>query len=412
MPFFLLILFSYLLTPAAKPFVAPDYLSVVPQAGDGILSILRRYELDKYRCNLDKFCELNHVTLKNNLIKGKKYLVPIQLRAFDGKSIRSSLGISNFDVAKGIEIFNTLMLNKGLKSKAFKLDKILWVPHHTLNNCSASESKTTVSTNQAGKAPISENERVDPNFQQTSNPGKRKFPIFGDTYAYTPLLSSRLSGKVYYIDAGHGGIDPGAIGRYAGYDLCEDEYAYDVSLRLCRKLIEHGATTYMITRDPNDGIRGGTILKCDKDEEVWGGQRIKAGHSARLHQRSNIINQLYEQNRKAGIKQQITISIHVDSRQNKQVDLFLYYQNSSEQSKKLAQSLHQSIRNKYQIYRKNGRYSGSVTTRDLHMLRECKPIGIYLELGNIRHALDQQRIVLESNREALAKWLFEGISGQ
>ena len=46
------------------------------------------------------------------------------------------------------------------------------------------------------------------------------------------------------------------------------------------------------------------------------------------------------------------------------------------------------------------------------MLRECKPIGIYLELGNIRHPLDQQRIVLESNREALAKWLFDGLAGQ
>ena len=412
MPFFLFILLSYLLTPAAKPFVAPEYLTVVPQAGDGILSILRRYDLDKYRCNLDKFCELNKVTLKNSLIKGKKYLLPIQISAFDGKSIRSSLGISNFDVAKGIEVYNTLMVSKGLKGKTFKVDKILWVPHHALNNCTGTETKTTVSTNQAGKAPLPENERVDPGFQKLSNPGKRKFPIFGETFAYTPQLSSRLQGRIYYIDAGHGGIDPGAIGRYGGYDLCEDEYAYDVSLRLCRKLIEHGATTYMITRDPNDGIRGGTVLKCDKDEEVWGGQRIKTGHADRLHQRSNIINQLYEQNRKAGITQQFTISIHVDSRGKKQVDLFLYYQSTSEASRKLALNLHQSIKSKYQIYRKNGRYQGSVSTRNLHMLRECKPVGIYLELGNIQHSLDQQRIVLESNREALAKWLFEGLAGQ
>ena len=90
----------------------------------------------------------------------------------------------------------------------------------------------------------------------------------------------------------------------------------------------------------------------------------------------------------------------------------MYYQSTSEASKKLALNLHQSIKSKYQIYRKNGRYQGSVSTRNLHMLRECKPIGIYLELGNIRHPLDQQRIVLESNREALAKWLFDGLAGQ
>lgn len=410
MPLFLSTFCVFLLTLSYSTFVAPEYLTVVPQAGDGILSILRRYELDKYRCNQDKFCELNGITLKSNLVKGKKYFLPIEIRAFDGKTIRSSLGISNFEVAKGIQVYNTLMLSKGLKSKDFKVDKILWVPHHALNNCETTQAKTTVSTNQAGKPPLSENERVDPQFQKVSNPGKRKFPIFGETYAYTPLLSNRLQGRIYYIDAGHGGIDPGAIGKYGGYDLCEDEYAYDISLRLCRKLIEHGATTYMITRDPNDGIRGGTVLKCDKDEEVWGGHRIKKGHADRLYQRSDIINQLYEQNRKAGITQQVTISIHIDSRQKKQVDLFLYYQSTSETSKKLALSLHQSIKSKYQIYRKNGHYQGTVSTRNLHMLRECKPVGIYLELGNIQHPLDQQRIVLESNREALAKWLYDGLA--
>lgn len=413
MPFFLSTWFVAFLTLLHSSFVAPEYLGVVPQAGDGILSMMRRYDLDKYPCNLEKFCALNKVTLKDNLIKGKKYFLPVQLRPFDGKSIRSSLGITNYDVALSIQVYNEIMTSKNLKTQSFKVDKILWVPHHALNNCTANTSKPTVSTNQAGKPPISENERVDPDFQKASNPGKRKFPIFGETYAYTPLLSTKLQGRVYYIDAGHGGIDPGAIGRYGGHDLCEDEYAYDVSLRLCRKLIEHGATTYMITRDPNDGIRGGTILKCDKDEEVWGGQAIKTSHAPRLHQRSNIINQLYEQNRKAGITHQLSLSIHIDSRgKNQQVDLFLYYQRNNEQSKKLAQALHSSIKSKYQIYRKNGRYSGSVSTRDLHMLRECKPTAIFMELGNIRHPLDQQRIVLESNREALAKWLFEGLASQ
>jgi N-acetylmuramoyl-L-alanine amidase len=412
MPFFFLILLTAFLTPAEGTFVASDYLSVVPQQGDGILSLLRRYDLEKYRCNLDKFCSLNKVTLKDNLVKGKKYFLPIELRVYDGQKIRSSLGIKDYDQALGIQVYNEIMLKKGLKAKSFKLDKVIWVPHHALH-CPTAEPKPALSTSQAGKPPISENERVDPDFQTASNPAKRKFPIFGEAYAYTPLLSNNLKGRVYYIDAGHGGIDPGAIGRYGGHDLCEDEYAYDVSLRLCRKLIEHGATTYMITRDPNDGIRGGTILKCDKDEEVWGGQPIKTGHVPRLYQRSNIINQLYEQNRKAGITQQLAISIHIDSRgRGQQVDLFLYYQRSNAQSQRLAQTLHNSIRSKYQIYRKNGKYSGTVSTRDLHMLRECKPTAIFMELGNIRHPLDQQRIVLESNREALAKWLYEGLAQQ
>ena len=43
------------------------------------------------------------------------------------------------------------------------------------------------------------------------------------------------------------------------------------------------------------------------------------------------------------------------------------------------------------------------------MLRECKPKAVFIELGNIRNSADQKRFVLESNREALAKWLYEGL---
>jgi N-acetylmuramoyl-L-alanine amidase len=385
-----------------------NYLQAVAKPGDGMLSFLRHYQLETYSCNIDKFCALNKVTRKTELIKGKTYFLPIQVAKFNAKNIRASLNISDFNTALAIQKYNELMLAKKVKPKSYKVDRELWVPHHILH-CAANKSTPAA---QPKITFISENEAADPNYQQESNPGKRKFPIFGPDFAYTPLLSSKLKGQVFYIDAGHGGNDPGAIGRYNGHDLCEDEYAYDVSLRLCRKLISHGATTYMITRDPNDGIRGGAILKCDKDEQVWGGSRVSTSHRMRLFQRSNIINNLYEQNRKAGLSKQVSISIHIDSRgRNQQVDLFIYHQKGSEEGKTMANRLFKSIKNKYEIYRKNGQYDGTVTTRDLHMLRETKPTALFLELGNIRHPRDQQRIVLESNREALAKWLFEGLTG-
>jgi N-acetylmuramoyl-L-alanine amidase len=34
---------------------------------------------------------------------------------------------------------------------------------------------------------------------------------------------------------------------------------------------------------------------------------------------------------------------------------------------------------------------------------------VYIELGNLRNAFDQQRFVLPANRQALANWLFEGL---
>ena len=75
------------------------------------------------------------------------------------------------------------------------------------------------------------------------------------TYAEVEISSNELDGAVYYLMAGHGGPDPGAVGNYNNRMLTEDEYAYDVTLRLARKLIEKGALVYMITRDKDDAIR-------------------------------------------------------------------------------------------------------------------------------------------------------------
>ena len=51
------------------------------------------------------------------------------------------------------------------------------------------------------------------------------------------IKDNSLANKVYYIVAGHGGPDPGARCTDCKSTMCEDEYAYDVSLRLARELI-------------------------------------------------------------------------------------------------------------------------------------------------------------------------------
>jgi N-acetylmuramoyl-L-alanine amidase len=389
----------------AKGSQIPEYLEITAQAGDGILALLRKYQLSVHECNLPKFCELNGITPKSALIKGKKYLLPIELHHFNGKTIRSSVGVKDFAVAKRIQQYNEAMLDAKVRKTAFQKDLVLWAPYHLLH------CKVELIKEPAPAEFIEGPQLKDFDFVKESNPGKRRFPIFGPTLAYTPLLSRALAGRIYYIDAGHGGNDPGAIGKYGKYSLCEDEYAYDVALRLCRKLVEHGAIVYMITRDPNDGIRGGKILLCDSDERVWGGDQVSTSQSPRLFQRSNIINALFIQNSKLGKYQQVSISIHVDSRIKKQqVDLFFYYQKDKEESIALAKTLHRTMKSKYSLYRKGGGYRGTVSHRDLHMLRETKPTAIYMELGNIRNPIDQQRVVLETNREALAKWLYDGLS--
>ena len=71
-----------------------------------------------------------------------------------------------------------------------------------------------------------------------SGTGKKlHIKIFGPKYSEVTVKSNVLQGAIYYLESGHGGPDPGAIGILNGHKLCEDEYAYDVTLRLARDLI-------------------------------------------------------------------------------------------------------------------------------------------------------------------------------
>jgi N-acetylmuramoyl-L-alanine amidase len=77
--------------------------------------------------------------------------------------------------------------------------------------------------------------------------------------------------------------------------------------------------------------------------------------------------------------------------------------------KSLAELLYKTVKSKYAIYRKNGDYDGTVTPRDLHVLREAIPTSVFIEVANIQNSQDRQRIILPSNRQFLAEWIAEGL---
>jgi N-acetylmuramoyl-L-alanine amidase len=234
--------------------------------------------------------------------------------------------------------------------------------------------------------------------------------IFGKKYSAVSIVSSNLKGHVYYIVSGHGGPDPGAVTEVDGYRISEDEYAYDISLRLARNLISHGAKVYMIVRDPNDGIRDDRYLKMDKDEVVYGGEKIPLNHSERLRQRTRIINNLHEENRKLGFKTQRVIETHVDSRQtDKNIDIFFYYHKDKAESRNLAHELRDTIMEKYNSKQKGRGYTGSVSSRGLWTINQSTPPTVYIELGNITNAQDRKRLLIANNRQAIANWLSDGV---
>ena len=162
-----------------------------------------------------------------------------------------------------------------------------------------------------------------------------------------------------------------------------------------------------LVQDADDGICDDKFLKYDNDETCMG-DAIPLKQNDRLKQRVNKVNELFRQNKE--YLYQRSISIHLDSRsEKKQIDVFFYHHQNSIPGMRLAQSLRQTLEDKYNLYQPGRGFSGTVTTRDLYEVKYTLPVAVFIELGNIQNYRDQQRFILAGNRQALANWLAEGI---
>jgi N-acetylmuramoyl-L-alanine amidase len=403
------LVFIFLLIGLAS--FSAEYLKVQAKSGDGIGILLNRYNLAAFDCNVDTFLKVNKLNRKDHLQLAKTYRLPILVYDYNDVSIRTTIGNADYQLAVYIQQFNEEMHKAGLRDYDYRSDKQLWVPIHALH-CISSEdlNKKRPAENRTNE------DKTDLDTKVTTEQGTKNqvlrtenFPIFGKKYAQTPIYSERLDGQVYYLISGHGGPDPGAMTHKDGHPLCEDEYAYDITLRLARNLLQHGATVYVITRD-KDGIRDLEFLPVDHDETVWFNQHIPRNHRRRLSQRTDKVNELYEKHSREGATVQRVIEVHIDSRYEKQkVDIFFYYYPGSETGKDLATEMYRTIKKEYDEHQKGRGYRGVVKSRDLHTLRECKPPVVYIELGNITNEFDQKRLLVVNNRQAIANWLALGI---
>ena len=372
--------------------VSQKWINVKANSGDNRILLLKKYSISD-QCSKDKFLKLNTLNSDDFLIKGKSYKLPVKEYDYNGKSIRSTINISNYNQAKRIQLWNETIVKNGVKQKSYTSGGKLWVPHYLLD-C------------------YDDNDALFPKNPVINSNSKKvvTHQIFGEKYKKVKILSNKLKGRVYYLVSGHGGPDPGAVGECQGKSICEDEYAYDITLRLGRKLVAQGAIVYMIVRDENDGIRDLSLLKCDKDEVTYPKQKIPLNQVKRLNQRANAINLLYKKHKKQGVTYQRMIIVHIDSRNvGSRVDMFFYYFNKSKTGKKVAETLYSTVKSKYDKYQKGRGYKGTVKPRNLHMLRKASPTGVYIELGNIQNPKDQKRFTVVDNRDAVAKWFTQAL---
>jgi len=232
--------------------------------------------------------------------------------------------------------------------------------------------------------------------------------LFGKKYAHYKILDNELEGACFFLASGHGGPDCGAIAKVDGHELHEDEYAYDITLRLARNLLQHGATVHIIVQDPEDGIRDGKYLKNNRKETCMG-SKLFYNQVARLQQYTDAINSL---SAKAKEKYQRAVFIHLDSRsKKKQLDVFFYYQEklpNQKRSRRLAETMRQTFETQYEKKQPGRGFSGTVSPRNLAVMRNSEPVAIFMELANMQNEFDQRRYILDDNRQALANWMALG----
>ncbi len=356
------------------------YLKAVARPGETVYSFLDWYALESSTCNIEQFKKINKLSSAIHLKSNQVYLLPIYVCTYNGKSIRSTINIKDYDKAVDIKDYNEEVKKNGLRVNHYETSRILWVPFDALN-CPKS------------KLPL-----------------RGRYAIFGKGQEKVYLKSQSLAGAVFYIISGHGGPDPGTIGKRNKQNLCEDEYAYDIALRLAKNLLAHKATAYLIVRDENDGIRNQTILVCDKDEYYWNNVPISSAQLERLKKRTDIVNKLYSDNKNKNVYYQRLLSIHIDSYgRDVNKDMYFNYKTDDSKSKNLANALQTTIQSKYKKHQKNRIYSGNTSERSLYILDNSNVASVLMELGNIKNTEDQIRLILPANRQAIADWLCEGL---
>ncbi|NER16714.1 N-acetylmuramoyl-L-alanine amidase family protein [Spongiivirga citrea] len=387
--FFRSILFVFCTSFSSISAQTLDTIRAKAQKSDGIYAILRNNGFPP-NAYIKDFLELNKKKLNGgtSLVLGEEYVLAVIKRAKTKTTVVKEVKDTKTDTTKA-----TITKEQAVKKKE---KKVITEAPPKEESPKSLEDSTKNSQNEVRLVGL-----------PTSNDLFVNYPLFGEELSQVEIENNDLKGAIFYLISGHGGPDPGSVETVDGKLLAEDEYAYDVTLRLCRYLIARGAKVTMIIRDKNDGIRDERLLEVDYDEVNYPSDLISLDQKTRLKQRVDAVNDLYAVNKG---KYQRLVTIHVDSRsRNNHKDVFFYHHKKSTSGKLMAQRLQSTFRNNYRKYQPKRRYSGTVTSRTLYVVKNTHPTMVYVELGNIKNPTDQKRLFSPKNREVMAKWLGEGL---
>lgn len=202
-------------------------------------------------------------------------------------------------------------------------------------------------------------------------------------------LSDDLQGLTVILDPGHGGRDPGAIvpTRVDGektVHVVEDEYVYDIALRVAVLLRLHGADVQLTLLSPNHLMRSNAPASATfvhEQNEVYNNASLNRSNAASAWPRggsrglSNRVKTIRALESAAGANKTVLISLHADNSPRSPEAVTVFHSRKDRSSKSFAQSLLPAFG-----------AGARVRARDFYVLRYgAADLSVLVEIRNLAH---------------------------
>ena len=195
------------------------------------------------------------------------------------------------------------------------------------------------------------------------------------TFTFVNAEEQQLKGKIIYLDAGHGGRDPGAMYK----DLKESEINLQISNELKIKLESHGAIVYQTRIGDYDISK--IYTKNHKKND--------------LETRAKIINES---------DCDIYISIHLNSDPSPTwYGTQIFYTTKNEKNKELAQIIQNEFKEKLKSKRE------IKPLKNMYLFDRIKKPGVLIEAGFISNANDRYLLKNKEHQKKIADTITDAL---